>query len=86
MKTIVTLTRAYYKQIEIVVDNNLLIDKTEEEIATYLMEEYEIPNEEELFDEAIMEGMKIRDEDNEVDTDRFDIYNDDNSQIYGGHL
>jgi len=88
MKTIVTLKRFYFKRIEIEIDNNLLEGKTEEEIATFLIEEYPFGEEEEerLFNKAKLEGLEIDSTGiiNE-DTDRYDIY-EDGKQVYGGHL
>jgi|TARA_R110000772_G_scaffold57163_1_gene129666 hypothetical protein len=85
-KVTVTLTRVYMKEVEIEINNDLIKGMTDEEIATFLMEEYSFEEEDELFDKAELE-MVSHDEDSlaTVDTDRFDIYEDD-KQVYGGHL
>ena len=85
-KVTVTLKRFYFKEVEIEIDNELLKGMSHEEIATYLMEEHRYDNEDELFDKAELDDLEIDaggviDE----DTDRYDIYEDDN-QVYGGHL
>ena len=85
MKTIVTLTRGYYKEITVEVNPKLLEGKSEEEIAGFLIDEYEVLNEEELFEKEEYEEMTIEEESN-VDTDRFDIYDEDGNRTYGGHL
>ena len=85
-KVTVTLKRFYFKEVEIEIDNELLKGMSHEEIATYLMEEHRYNNEDELFDKAKLDDLEIdaRGVIHE-DTDRYDIYEDDN-QVYGGHL
>ena len=85
-KVTVTLKRFYFKEVEIEIDNELLKGMSHEEIATYLMEEHSYDNEDELFDKAELDDLEI-DAGGVIheDTDRYDIYEDDN-QVYGGHL
>jgi hypothetical protein len=85
-KVTVTLKRFYFKEVEIEIDNELLKGMSHEEIATYLMEEHSYDNEDELFDKAELDDLEI-DTGGVIheDTDRYDIYEDDN-QVYGGHL
>ena len=68
------------------IDNELIKGMSHEEIATYLIEEHRYDNEDELFDKAELDDLEI---DGEgviyEDTDRYDIY-EDNNQVYGGHL
>lgn len=89
MKTIVTLTRVYKKEVEIEIDNELLIGMDEEQIADYLFDDHEWDNdkEEALFDKAPFQDVSFYEGkiDESVDDDRFDIYQDDKI-IYGGHL
>lgn len=85
-KVTVTLKRFYFKEVEIEIDNELLKGMSHEEIATYLMEEHRYDNEDELFNKAELDDLEI-DAGGVIyeDTDRYDIYEDDN-QVYGGHL
>ncbi len=86
-KVTVTLKRFYFKEVEIEVNNELLKGMSHEEIATYLMEEqYHHYDEDALFDKAELDDLEI-DAGGIIyeDTDRYDIYEDDN-QVYGGHL
>ena len=48
----VTLTRVYKKEVKIIIDNNLIKEKNDEAIHTFLQEEYEIKNQNELFEKA----------------------------------
>ena len=86
MKTIITLKRFYFKEVEIEIDNELLKGMDVEQISTYLMEEHYIEKEDSLFEDANLEELEINSE-GEIyeDTDRYDIYDGD-EQIYGGHL
>jgi len=87
MKTTITLTRLFKKEVKIEVDKELLKGMDEEQIETFLMEDYNCANEEELFDKA--EFIQIDfDEDSlgEFDTNRFDIEDEKGNNIYGGHL
>jgi hypothetical protein len=94
MKTVVTLKRFYFKEIEIEVSNSMLIGKTEEEIADYLVDEYphyelySHSTENELFEKASLQYLDIGGAETVgvEDTDRYDIYDEDGKQIYGGHL
>lgn len=85
-KVTVTLKRFYFKEVEMEIDNELIKGMSHEEIATYLIEEHRYDNEDELFDKAELDDLEI---DGEgviyEDTDRYDIY-EDNNQVYGGHL
>ena len=85
-KVTVTLKRFYFKEVEIEIDNELLKGMSHEEIATYLTEEHRYNNEDELFNKAELDDLEI-DAGGVIheDTDRYDIYEDDN-QVYGGHL
>ena len=80
MKTVVTLVRKYYKVVEVIVDNSLLEGKNDEEIGDFLIEEWVCKDEEELFNNAELE------EGEPDDDDRYDVYDNDGNQTYGGHL
>mgnify|MGYP003662677618 CR=1 FL=1 len=89
MKTIVTLTRLYAKTLEIEIDNTLLEGMDDEEISTYLMEDYDYGDEDILFDKVEAEQIDFPDDNgyiDGVDSDRYDIYDDNDKQTYGGHL
>ena len=80
----VTLRRVFYKEVEIVIDAEVIKGKTDEEIHTILMEDnspHEDSFEEKLFEYAELHGGKLDDED-----DRFDIFDSNGLQTYGGHL
>ena len=85
-QVVLTLKRFYFKEVEIVVDDELIKGKTDEEISDFLIEDYPYEEEEELFKNSELEELEINSNGaiNE-DTDRFDIY-EDNEQTYGGHL
>jgi hypothetical protein len=83
MKAIVTLTRMYKKEVEIEVEPNLIKGMSDEEIATFLMEEHDYTMEDDLFELAEFEQVAF---DDIVDTDRYDIYNENGKNVYGGHL
>ena len=94
-KTILTLKRFYYKEIEISVPRSLTNGKSSEDIADLLLDWHDdAPNAEEIdkrFDEASYENLEcVTGLDGKgvlhEDTDRYDMYNDDGQQIYGGHL
>ena len=83
MKTIVTLKRFYYKEVEIEFPNSQLTNKSPEEIGDFIVNECTFEAHREiLFDDATLEYA----DEIEQDTDRYDIYDKDNNQIYGGHL
>ena len=86
MKTIVTLKRFYFKEVEIEVDNKLLRGMELEQISTYLMEEYPYDEEDEEFDKAELQDLEI-DYKGRIyeDTNRFDIY-EDGKPVYGDLL
>ncbi len=88
MKTVVTLKRFYFKEVEIEISNSMLVGKTEEEIADYLVDEYPYYEENELFDKASLQYLDVGGAETVgvEDTDRYDIYDEDGNQIYGGHL
>ena len=88
MKTVVTLKRFYFKEIEIEISNSMLVGKTEEEIADYLVDEYPYYEENDMFDRAKLESLDVGGAETVgvEDTDRYDIYDEDGNQIYGGHL
>ena len=52
MKTVVTLKRFYFKEIEIEISNSMIVGKTEEEIADYLVDEYPYYEENDMFDKC----------------------------------
>ena len=87
MKAIVTLTRVFKKEVTIEINKDLLKGMNEEQIQTFLMEEYEREDEDKLFENAELVQIDF-DEDslNEADTDRFDIEDDNGIHIYGGHI
>lgn len=87
MKTIVTLTRVYKKEVTIGINEDLLKGMDEEQIQTFLTEKYEPEDEDKLFENAELVQIDF-DEDslNEADTDRFDIEDSKGNNIYGGHL
>jgi len=80
MKTVLTLTRVYYKEVKIELDNSLLKGLSNEEIAEYLIGDYPYDEEESLFSQAELQDGEPDDE------DRYDIYDDMGNQVYGGHL
>jgi len=85
--TTVSLTKVYKKEIQIVVDQDLLKGMNEEQIQTFLMEEYEYEDEDKLFENAELVQIGFRQNSlNEADTDRFDIEDDNGNNVYGGHL
>ncbi len=86
MKTTVTLTRVYKKAATVVVDPKLLEGMTREEIFIFLAEEHNF-DEEELFANVEYEQVDFEEDSLPgVDTDRCDIYDKNDKQIYGGHL
>ena len=87
MKTIVTLTRVFKKEVEIEIPKDLLKGMNEEQIHTFLMEEYVFEDEDKLFESAELVQIDFEEDSlNEADTDRFDIEDDNGKKIYGGHL
>jgi len=88
MKTVVTLKRFYFKEIEIEISNSMIVGKTEEEIADYLVDEYPYYEENDMFDHATLQYLEVGGAETVgiEDTDRYDIYDEDGNQIYGGHL
>jgi hypothetical protein len=87
MKTIVTLTKVFKKEVKIEVDKELLKGMSEEQIHTFLTENYNYPNEDKLFDEAeFIEIGFSEDSLSEADTNRFDIKDENGNNIYGGHI
>jgi hypothetical protein len=87
MKTIVSLTRVFKKEVTIEISKDLLKGMDEDQIQTFLMEEYEHEDEDKLFENAELVQIDF-DEDslNEADTDRFDIEDGNGNNIFGGHL
>ena len=83
MKTKVTLTRVFKKEVVIEVNKDLLKGMNEEQIHDFLIEEYDFGNENELFESAELVEISYI---GEVDTDRFDIEDDNGKVVYGGHL
>ena len=87
MKTTVTLTRVFKKEVVIEVNKELLKGMDEEQIHTFLMKEYDYKDEDKLFENAELVQIGFNENSlNEADTDRFDIENDNGENIYGGHL
>lgn len=88
MKTVVTLKRFYFKEIEIEISNSMLVGRTEEEIADYLVDEYPYYEEDELFEKASLQYLDVGGSETVgvEDTSRYDIYDEDGNQTYGGHL
>ncbi len=88
-KVTVTLSRFYFKELEITIDNELLKGMSHEEIADYLIEEWspiDDDNEDEAFAGAKLQHLEV-DIGGTIhqDTDRYDIY-ENNKQVFGGHL
>jgi hypothetical protein len=85
-QVIVTLTKVYKREVEREVSAELIEGMTDEEIQTFLMEEWD---EVDLDDDGLFEMVELIEipfeESAYVDTDRFDIYDGD-EQVYGGHL
>lgn len=85
-QVIVTLTKVYKREVEREVSAELIEGMTDEEIQTFLMEEWD---EVDLDDDGLFEMVELKEipfeESAYVDTDRFDIYDGD-EQVYGGHL
>lgn len=85
MITTVTLTKVFKKEVTIEIDQNLLKGKNEEEIVDFLREEYRYDDS--LFENAELIELEFTENSiNNVDTDRFDIVNENGEHIYGGHL
>lgn len=87
MKTTITLTRLYKKEVVIEVNKDDLVGMTPEQIGESLMAHHD-SDEDELFDEAELQPIEFQEEVRgiDADTDRYDIYDDNGKQIYGGHL
>ena len=83
---IVTFTRVYKRVVEREVSEELVKDMTDEQIHTFLIEEWvEVDdNDNGLFEDVELELIQ-HEESEHADTDRFDIYQDD-VNVYGGHL
>lgn len=85
-QVIVTLTKVYKREVEREVSAELIEGMTDEEIQTFLMEEWD---EVDLDDEGVFENVELIEipfeESPYVYTDRYDIY-EDGKQVYGGHL
>lgn len=89
MKTVkVTLTRLYKKEVVIEIDKDLIKDIPAEKIDDFLWNEYAIGDADEQFEEAELEGIDFPDNHGyiDADTDRYDVYDENGKQIYGGHL
>tara|TARA_Y100000361_G_scaffold145727_1_gene155309 strand:- start:10371 stop:10643 length:273 start_codon:yes stop_codon:yes gene_type:complete len=88
-KAIVTLKRFYVKEIEISIPRTLHTGMSDEEIADLLIEKFNpIPDDEELeemFNQAPLSQLDLSEVDSDGE-DRYDIYNEDGIQTYGGHL
>jgi len=86
-KVTVTLSRFYFKELEITIDNELLKGMSHEEIADYLIEDWSY----ELTEDEAFAGAKLQHLEVDIggtihqDTDRYDIY-ENNKQVFGGHL
>tara|TARA_R110002012_G_scaffold42523_2_gene115715 strand:+ start:10330 stop:10587 length:258 start_codon:yes stop_codon:yes gene_type:complete len=82
-KTIVTLKKFYFKEVEIEIDNKFLVDMNYQEIADYLVYEWDAldddDNEDELFDKAELHHCR------EDDYGTYDIY-ENGKQVFGGRL
>jgi len=79
-KVLVTLTRKYYKSTEFEV--NVPPEIKEDDVDTWINENISCTYMDDKVSEATLNGME---HDEEIDSDRYDIYVD-NQQIYGGHL
>ena len=87
MRATVTLTRVFKKEVTIEISKDLLKGMNEEQIQTFLMEEYEREDEDKLFENAELVQIDFDEYSlNEADTDRFDIEDDNGTHIYGGHI
>jgi hypothetical protein len=85
-KVTVTLTRVFKKEVEVVISDELIKGMTDEEIATFLMEEYDTEGEDKVFENAEYEQIPHEEDSLDgVDTDRFDIFEGE-KKTYGGHL
>ncbi len=85
MKTLVTITRTYKKELNFYVEEALLEGLTKEQIGDFMISDFEVPQEkEDLLQEQELEPSECN-EDTE-DGDRYDIYDDKGILIYGGHL
>lgn len=82
MKATVTIYRYYYKTVEIEIDKDTTNGLTPEEIAEKLIDGA-IVFDEELVHEAPLESLNDFED---IETDRYDIYDQKDKQIYGGHL
>ena len=85
-QVIVTLTKVYKREVEREVSAELIEGMTDEEIQTFLIEEWD---EDDLDDDGLFENVELKEipfeESAYADTDRFDIY-EDGKCTYGGHL
>jgi len=79
-KTVVTLTRKYYKSIEFEVD--VPHETKEDDVMDWINENISDVSMCDMLMQAKLKGVQDYEE---VDTDRYDIYVD-GKQIYGGHL
>ena len=86
-QVVLTLKRFYYKEVEIVVDKNLVKGKTDDEIFDFLIENQDADLEDELFQHAELEHLDILGAETvgAEDTNRFDIY-EEGKHTTGGHL
>ena len=80
-KTIVTLKKFYFKEVELEIDNKILKGMTHKEIADYLIYEWDDDedNEDELFDKAELHHCR------EDDYANYDIY-ENGKPVFGGCL
>ena len=81
-KTIVTLKKFYFKEVEIEIDNKMLVGMNHQEIADYLIYEWDAiddDNEDELFDKAKLHHC------GEDDYANYDIY-ENGKPVLGGRL
>ena len=82
MKATVTLYRYYYKKVVIPVNQEEIEGLTKEEIGEKFQRESFGMTDDAIQDQPLI-GMDCT---GNNESDRYDIYDDDNKHIYGGHL
>jgi hypothetical protein len=82
MRATVTIYRYYYKKLVVEVPEEHIKGLTKEQIADKLFMA-DTPYEDGIF-EASLESMDV--DPDGVETDRYDIYNEKEEHVYGGHL
>jgi hypothetical protein len=85
MKATVTIIRHFVREVTINIDSEHIKDLTPGEIGDRFLLET-IPYDEELVDTQEFESLDLHGVSDFVKTSRYDIYDDDDKHVYGGHL